>query len=107
MIDEEDLFNQPIKNNLKTYDNMRRIVTGQGDDYTTGCLIDYPYFKEYFNLISIDFSKQKAFNDDPEAIQEINFIGNLERDGNTKIFSTNEEAKENVLDVSQGTVKLL
>ena len=58
MIDGRNLFDQPIKNNLKTYDNIRKIVTGQGDDYTTGCLLDYSYFKKYCKLIAIDLSKQ-------------------------------------------------
>ena len=49
MIAGRSFFDQPIKNNLKTHDNIREIATGQGDDYTTGCLLDYPYFKKYFN----------------------------------------------------------
>ena len=44
MIDGQNFFNQPVKNNLKTYDNIRKIATGQGDDYTTGFLLDYNYF---------------------------------------------------------------
>ena len=47
MVDGRNFFDQPIKNDLKTYDNIRKIATGQGDDYTTGCLLDYPYFKNY------------------------------------------------------------
>ena len=58
MIDGRNLFDQPIKNDLKTYDNIRKIVTGQGDDYTTGCLLDYSYFKKYCKLIAIDLGKQ-------------------------------------------------
>ena len=46
MIDGRNLFEQPIKNDLKTYDNIRKISTGQGDDYTTGNFPDYPYFKK-------------------------------------------------------------
>ena len=46
MINGENVFDQPIKNNKVTYENMRKIVTSQGDDYTTGCLLDYPYFKD-------------------------------------------------------------
>ena len=42
VIDGRNLFDQLIKNNLKTYDNIRKIATGEGDDYTTGCLLDYP-----------------------------------------------------------------
>ena len=59
---------------------------GQGDDYTTGCLLDYPYFKENYKLIAIDPSKQQALDADPKAIKSINFIGNLERTGNTTMF---------------------
>ena len=52
----------------KTYENIRRIATGQGDDYTTGCLLDYSYFKENCKMIAIDLSKQQALNADPRAI---------------------------------------
>ena len=45
MINGENLFDQPIKDNKVTYKNIRKIATGRGDDYTTGCLLDYPYFK--------------------------------------------------------------
>ena len=48
MIDGRNFFDQPIKNDLKTYDDIRKIATGQGDDYTTGCLLDYPYFKKWY-----------------------------------------------------------
>ena len=57
VIDGRNFFDQPIKNDLKTYDNIRKIATNQGDDYTTGCLLDYPYFKKYYRLIIIDLSK--------------------------------------------------
>ena len=56
MIDGRNFFDQPIKNDLKTYDNIRKIANGQGDYYTTGCLLDYPYFKKYNKLIAIDLS---------------------------------------------------
>ena len=54
IIDGRNFFDQPIKNDLKTYDNIRKIATDQGDDYTTGCLLDYIYFKEHYKLIAID-----------------------------------------------------
>ena len=57
MVDGRTFFDQPIKNDLKTNDNIRKIATGQGDDYATGCLLDYPYFKKYYKLIVIDLSK--------------------------------------------------
>ena len=52
MIDGRNFFDQPIKNGLKTYGNIRKIAMGQGDDCTTGCFLDYPYFKNYYKLIS-------------------------------------------------------
>ena len=107
MIDKRNLFNQPIKNYLKTYDNIRKIATGQGDDYTTGCLLDYPYFKIYYKLIAIDLSKQQKLDADPKAIQQINFTGNLDRAEGSTMFFIIEEAKETVLDFSKGTVKVL
>ena len=53
MIHGQNFFDQPTKNNQRTYDIIRKITTAQGDDYTTGCLLDYPYFKEH-TLIAID-----------------------------------------------------
>ena len=77
MIDEQNLFDQPVKNNLRTYDNIRKIATGQGDDYSTSCLLDYNYFNNYYKMIAIDMSKQLALDSDPKAIQQINFIEKL------------------------------
>ena len=60
---------------IKQYEEVRKISTGQGDDYTTGCLLDYVYFKDDFRLIAADLSKQKALDADPKAIQQIIFTG--------------------------------
>ena len=67
-------FNQAVKNNLRTYDNIRKFSAVQGDDHTTGCLVDYPYFKEYYNLIATDLSKQEKLEVDSKAIQQINLL---------------------------------
>ena len=107
MIDGKNFFDQPINDNFKTYENIRKIVTCQGDDYTTGCLLHYPYFKENYKMIAIDLSKQQALDADPRAIQQINFTANLDRAGNTRIYFILEEVKETVLDFSKGTVKVL
>ena len=58
MIDGKYFFDQPINNMIKTYENIRKITIGQGDDYTTGCLLDYIYFKKYYKMIAVDISKQ-------------------------------------------------
>ena len=108
VINGENFFDQPIKNNNKiTYGNIRKIATSQGDDYTTGCLLDYPYFANTYKMIAVDLSKQQALDADPIAIQQINFTANLDRAGNTRVYFILEEAKETILDFSQGTVKVL
>ena len=58
MIDGKNIFDQPIKDNKVTYENIRKIATGKGHDYTTGCLLDYIYFKKFKKMIAIDLSKQ-------------------------------------------------
>ena len=103
----EIFFDQPICSVTKTYENIRRIATGQGDGYTTGCLLDYTYFKENYKMIAIGLSKQQVLDADPRAIQQINFTANLEREGNTTMFFIIEKAKETVSEFSQGIVKVL
>ena len=89
---------------MRTYNNIQKIATVQGNDYTTGCLPDYPCFKKH-KLIAIDLSKQQKLAADPKGVQKINFTGNLEED-NTTMFFIIEEVKETVLNFSNGTVKV-
>ena len=107
MIDGENFFHQPVKNNLRTNDNIRKVMIGQGDYYTTGCLLDYTYFKENCQLIAIDLTKQQALDADPKAMQQINFTENLNQPRQTTMFLIIEEAKDTILDFSQGTVGVL
>ena len=86
MIDGKNFFDQPVKNDKVTYENIRKIATGQGDDYTTGCLLDYIYFKNYYKMIAVDLSKQQALDADAKAIQHVNFTANLDRAGNTRFY---------------------
>ena len=69
IIDRSNLFDQPIKKDLKKYDNVVKIAIGSGDDCTGECLLDYPYFKRYLKLIRIDLSKQLELDADSKAIQ--------------------------------------
>ena len=62
---------------MLTYENIQKFATGQGDDYTTGWLLHYPYFKDDYKMIAIDLNKQQGFDADPKSIQQINFIGNV------------------------------
>ena len=71
MIDGKNFFDQPIKSFIKTYENIQKITTGRGDDYTTGCLLDYNYFKKHYKMIAIDLSKQEALDTHPKAIQKL------------------------------------
>ena len=85
MIHGRNFFDQPIKNDLQTYYNIWKIATGQGDDYITGCLLDYTYFEKY-KLIAIDLSKQQKLDSDPKAMQQINVTGNLTRADSATVF---------------------
>ena len=96
--------NQPVKNNWKTYINIQKIATGQGDDYTTGCLLDYNYFNKHYKMVAIDLSKQQVLHANPKAIQQINFTGDLAQDPNANMFFVIEEAKETIFDFSQRNV---
>ena len=98
MIDGRHFFDQPVKNNL---------ITGLGNDYMNGCLLDYNYFNNYYKMIPIDLSKQQALDADPKAMQRINFTANLHRAVNITIFLIIEEAKETISDFLQGTAKVL
>ena len=107
MINGENFFDQPIKNRGVTYDNIRKIAIGRGDDNTTGCLLDYPYFANTYKMIALDLSRQQALDADPRAIQQINFTANLDRAENTRVYFILEEAKETILNFSEETVKVL
>ena len=104
MIYGKNFFDQPVKNNEITYEN---IATGQGNDHTTGCLSDYVYNRDNYKMIAIDLSKEQALDADPRVIKKINFTANLDRANNTRMFFILEEAEKAVLDISQGTVKVL
>ena len=106
MIDGRNFFDQPIDSMAKIYENMRKIATGQGNDYTTGCLLDYPYFKDHYKMIAIDLNKQQALDVDPRAIQQINFTAHFGKNGNTTILFIIEDVKETVFEFSQGKVKV-
>ena len=84
-------MDQPVKTDLRKYDNIRK----------------RHYFKKHYKMISIDLSKQKALDADPKEIQQTNFTGNLNRPAVTKLFFIIKEVKENILDSLQEAVRLL
>ena len=85
MINGENLFDQPIKNNKVIYENIRKIATDQGDDYAAGCVLYYSYFKDTYKMIAVALSNQQVLDADPRATQQISFSANLDRTGNTRI----------------------
>ena len=92
LTDGKNFDNQPINDLAKQYDEIRKIARGQGDDYTTGCLLDYQYFKDHYNLIAIDLSKQKQLDADSRAIQQTEFYGMLKT--NSEVCTVSEKSKE-------------
>ena len=109
-IDGRNFYDQPINDSIKQYDEVRKISTGQGDDYTTGCLLDYSYFENNYRLIAADLRKQKALDADSRAIQQIIFTGTIKAAvANTRIiiFYVLEMSKETILEFSKGTTKVL
>ena len=110
LIDGRNFYDQPINDLIKQYDQVRKVSTGHVDDYTTGSLLDYAYFKDNYKLIEVDVSKQKALDADPtRAIQQIVFQGVVGGDDNTKIrlYTILKQSKETLLEYYKGTAKLL
>ena len=106
-INRENFFDQPIKDNKVTYENIGKVATGRGDDCTTGCLLDYLYFRDNYKMIAVDLSRHQALDPDPKKNQQINFNANLDRAGDTVVYFILEESKETKLNFAQSTVKLL
>ena len=102
---EEIFMNLPINDLIKQYNEIRKIPTGQGDDYTTGCLLDFAYFKKNYRIIAVDLSKQKALDADPRVIQQIIFTGKASQ--NIVIYYILEQSKETILQFSKGTTNVL
>ena len=67
-IDGRNFYDQPIHDSIKQYDEIRKVSTGQGDDYTTDCLLDFDYFEKNYRLIAADLSKQKVLDADSRTI---------------------------------------
>ena len=109
-IDGRNFYDQSINDSVKQYDEIRKISTGQGHDYTTDCLLDLTYFENNYRLIAADLNKQKALDADSRAIQQITFTGKIKSAvANTKviIYYILKQSKETVLQFSKATTKVL
>ena len=100
-----------IDSDIKRYEEIRKLTTGQGEDYTTGCLLDYDYIKNHYRLMAVDLSRQKELDAYPKSIQQIEFVGQLKKVNNAVnnpesifILMILEKIKEKRLKLSQGSL---
>ena len=105
LIDGRNFYDQPISDKLRKYDELRKVTTGKGDEYSTGCLLDYKYVKDHYNIIACDLSKQEELDADPRAIQQIEV--NFMLSDNSQILTVLEKSKETILEFYKGTAKVL
>ena len=103
IIDKLAFFDLPIKTEEEVYEKI--IDISKNDEYTTGNLLDYDYFKKYYKLIAIDLSKQEVLQENEDLIQQINFVGRIEEAAN--IFIINGKKEHTILEFSQNFVNVL
>ena len=107
--DGRNFYDQSINDLVKQYDEIRKISTGQGDDYITGCLLDFAYFEKDYRLIAVDLNKQKTLDAYSRAIQQIIFTGKIKAAAaNTRVihYYILKQSKETMLEFSKGTTKV-
>ena len=105
LIDGRSFYDQPISDEIRKYDELRKITTEKGDDHTTGCLLDYKYFKGHYLITACNLSPQKELDANPRSIQQIE--ANFMLDTNSQILTVLEKSKETILELSKGTAKVL
>ena len=104
IIDGRNFYDNPIESEIEKYGELKKVITGKGEDYTTGSLLDYYYFKKHYKLVAVDLSKQKELDADPRAIQQIEFKYMFGT--NSTIHWVLEKSKETILQCYKGTVKV-
>ena len=104
IIDGRNFYDNPIESDIEKYRELTKVMTGKGEDNTTGSLFDFNYFNKHYKLVAVDLSKQKELDADPRAIQQIEFKYMLGT--NSTIYWVLEKSKETILDFYKGTVKV-
>ena len=104
IIDGSNFYDNPIEIDIEKYRELKKVMIGEGEDYTTGSLLDYNYFDKHYKLVAVDLSKQKELDADPRAIQQIEFKCMLGT--NSNIYWIFEKSKETILEFYKGTVKV-
>ena len=74
LIDGRNSYDQPISDTIKKYGELMKLCTGKGEDYRTGCLLDYAYFDKHYNIIACDLSKRTELDDNPRMIQQVEAV---------------------------------
>ena len=103
LIDGRNFYDQSINDQIRKYDEIRKIVTGKGDDYTTRCLLDYQYYIDHYRPIAVNLSQQRELDADPRALQQLEFYGMLK----TEVCTVLEKSKQTILELYKGTAKVL
>ena len=104
IIDGRNIYDNPIESDIEKYRELKKVMIGKGEDYTTGSLLDYNYFLKYYKLVAVDLSKQKELDADPRAIHQIEF--NYVLPTNSTVYWVLEKSKETILEFYKGTVKV-
>ena len=104
IIDGRNFYDNPIESDIEKYRELKKVTIGEGEDYTTGSLLDYDCFNKYYKLVAVDLSKQKELDADPRAIQQIEFKYMLGT--NSTIYWVLEKPKETILEFYKGTFKV-
>ena len=104
IIDGRNFYDNPIEGDIEKYRELKKLMIGKGEDYTTGPLLDCNYFDKHYKLVAVDLSKQKELDADPRAIQQIEFKYMLGT--NSTIYWVLEKSKETILEFYKGTVKV-
>ena len=95
IIDGRNFYDNPIESDIEKYRELKKVMTGKREDYTTGSLLVFNYFNKYYKLVAVDLSKQKELDADPRAIQQIEFKYTLGK--NSTIYWVLEKSKETIL----------
>ena len=104
IIDGRNVYDNPVESDIEKCRELKKVMIGKGEDYTTGSLLDFNYFDKHYKLVAVDLSKQKELDADPRAIQQIEFKYMLGT--NSTIYWVLEKSKETILEFYKGTVKV-
>ena len=104
IIDGRNFYDNPIESDVEKYRELKKVMIGKREDYTTGSLLDFNYFKKHYKLVAVDLSKQKELDADPRAIQQIKFKYMLGT--NSTVYWVLKKSKETILEFYKGTVKI-